>query len=159
MTIPFQTETDTCGRASKRLENGLDRTFSEKEKKQKHFSVFCLLPEDTILPLSTRSFTNQRRAEVRFVTLEEKTVFDKKQSRIMGEARQIVEDGMVDLEASSSVGQIFAIKVWVFREPAAAKLHQDKNGHVELEVIHRKHDIDKVCLFQFDSWLDFFDPV
>ncbi|CAH3021668.1 unnamed protein product [Porites evermanni] len=47
------------------------------------------------------------------------------------------------MEASSSVGQIFAIKVWVFREPAAAKLHQDKNGHVELEVIHRKHDVDK----------------
>lgn len=117
-----------------------------KRKKKTTFFRFYLLPEDTVLPLSTRSSTSQGRAEVRFVTLEEKTVFDKKQSRILGEARQIVEDGMVDMEASSSVGQIFAIKVWVFREPAAAKLHQDKNGHVELEVIHRKHDVDKVCL-------------
>lgn len=125
---------------------GVDRSFSEKEKKTTFFR-FYLLPEDTVLPLSTRSSTSQGRAEVRFVTLEEKTVFDKKQSRILGEARQIVEDGMVDMEASSSVGQIFAIKVWVFREPAAAKLHQDKNGHVELEVIHRKHDVDKVCLW------------
>lgn len=121
------------------------------KRKKTIFFRFYLLPEDIVLPLSTRSFTSQGRAEVRFVTLEEKTVFDKKQSRILGEARQIVEDGMVDMEASSSVGQIFAIKVWVFREPAAAKLHQDKNGHVELEVIHRKHDVDKVCLFQFDS--------
>ena len=150
MTIRFQTEKDTWGRARKRFENRYGQVIFRKGKKTIFFR-FYLLPEDTVLPLSTRSFTSQGRAEVRFVTLEEKTVFDKKQSRILGEARQIVEDGMVDMEASSSVGQIFAIKVWVFREPAAAKLHQDKNGHVELEVIHRKHDVDKVCLFQFDS--------
>lgn len=146
----FSSEKDAWGRASKRFENRCGQVIFRKGKKTTFFR-FYFLPEDTVLPLSTRSFTSQGRAEVRFVTLEEKTVFDKKQSRILGEARQIVEDGMVDMEASSSVGQIFAIKVWVFREPAAAKLHQDKNGHVELEVIHRKHDVDKVCLFQFDS--------
>lgn len=132
---------------SKRFENRCGQVIFRKGKKNDIFPfLFNLLPEDPVLPLSTRSSTSQGKAEVRFVTLEEKTVFDKKQSRILGEARQIVEDGMVDMEASSSVGQIFAIKVWVFREPAAAKLHQDKNGHVELEVIHRKHDVDKVCL-------------
>ena len=99
------------------------------------------------LPLAIGSFGSedfQGGAEVRFVTLEEKTVFDKVQSRSGGVAKQRVPDGMVNMEARSPVGQILGIKVWVFREPSAAKLHQDQNGPVELQVIHGRHDIEKV---------------
>ncbi|CAH3131642.1 unnamed protein product [Porites lobata] len=102
-------------------------------------------PYDT-LPLPIGSFGSedfQGGAEVRFVTLEEKTVFDKVQSRSGGVAKQRVPDGMVNMEARSPVGQILGIKVWVFREPSAAKLHQDQNGPVELQVIHGRHDIEK----------------
>ena len=87
----------------------------------------------------------QGGADVRFVTLEEKTVFDKVQSRSGGVAKQRVQEGMVHMEARSPVGQIMGIKVWVFREPEAAKLQQDQNGLIALQVIHGKHDIQKVC--------------
>ena len=99
------------------------------------------------LPLPIGSFGSedyQGGAEVRFVTLEEKTVFDKVQSRSGGVAKQRVPDGMVHMEGRSPVGQILGIKAWVFREPSAAKLHQDQNGPVELQVIHGRHDIEKV---------------
>ena len=100
------------------------------------------------LPLhmgSTESDNCQGVAEVRFVTLEEKTVFDKVQSRSGGVAKQRVQEGMVHMEARFPVGEIRGIKVWVFREPDAAKLHQDQNGPISLQVIHGKHDIEKVC--------------
>lgn len=99
------------------------------------------------LPLHIASFGSedfQVGAEVRFVTLEEKTVFDKVQIRSGGIAKQRVPNGIVQMEARSPVGQILGIKVWVLREPSAGKLHQDQNRPVELEVIHGRHDIEKV---------------
>ena len=84
-------------------------------------------------------------ADVRFITLEEKTVFDKVQSRSGGTAKQRVCDGRVQMEAHSPVSQILKIRVWVFREPGAADLHRDGNGPVELRVEYGNQDIDKVC--------------
>lgn len=97
---------------------------------------------------STGSDDFQGGADVRFVTLETKTVFDKVQSRTGGVAKQRVCDGMVQMEARSPVGQILGIKVWVFRESEAAELHKDRNGPVQLQVMYGQHNIDKVCL----SW-------
>ena len=108
-------------------------------------TIVTFIPDT--LPLHIASFGSedfQVGAEVRFVTLEDKTVFDKVQIRREGIAKQRVPDGMVHMEACSTVGQILGIKVWVFREPSAAKLHQDQNGPVELKVIHGRHDIEKV---------------
>ena len=108
-------------------------------------AIVTFIPDT--LPPHIASFGSedfQVGAEVRFVTLEEKTVFDKVQSRRGGIAQTRVANGIVQMEALSPVGQILGIKVWVFREPSAAKLHQDKNGPVELEVIHGRHDIEKV---------------
>ena len=110
-------------------------------------AIVTFIPAFATLPLLIGSFGSedfQFGAEVRFVTLEEKTVFHKVQIRSGGIAKQRVPDGMVHMEARSPVGQILRIKVWVFREPSAAKLHQDQNGPVELEVIHGRHDIEKV---------------
>ena len=89
----------------------------------------------------------QGGADVRFITLETKNVFDKVQSRSGGVAKQRVCDGTVQMEARSPVGQILGIKVWVFRESEAADLHKDRNGPVQLQVIHGQHNIDKVCLY------------
>ena len=108
-------------------------------------AIVTFIPDT--LPLHIASFGSedfQVGSEVRFVTLEDKTVFDKVQIRSEGIAKQRVPDGMVHMEACSTVGQILGIKVWVFREPSAAKLHQDQNGPVELKVIHGRHDIEKV---------------
>ncbi|XP_078376588.1 uncharacterized protein LOC144659922 isoform X2 [Oculina patagonica] len=88
-------------------------------------------------------------ADVRFITLEEKTVFDKVQSRSGGIAKQRVCDGRVQMEARSPVSQILRIRVWVYREPAAADLHRDGNGPVELKVEYGNQDIDKQ-LFSVD---------
>ena len=110
-------------------------------------AIVTFVPAYDDLPLPLGLFGSedfQSGAEVRFVTLEEKTVFDKVQIRSEGIAKQRVPDGMVHMEARSPVGQILGIKVWVFREPSAAKLHQDQNGPVELQVIHGRHDIEKV---------------
>ena len=82
--------------------------------------------------------------EVRFTTLQEKTVFDKKQRRIGGITQQRVEDGKVEMEAHSPLSQILKIKVWVLREAEAADLHRDKNGPVELKVVYGNQDINKV---------------
>ena len=71
-------------------------------------------------------------------------MFDKVQIRSGGIAKQRVPNGIVQMEARSPVGQILGIKVWVLREPSAGKLHQDQNRPVELEVIHGRHDIEKV---------------
>lgn len=84
-------------------------------------------------------------ADVRFVTLEGKTVFDKVQSRSGGIAKQRVCDGRVQMEAHSPVSQILRIRVWVFREREAADLHRDGNGPEELKVEYGLQDIDKVC--------------
>lgn len=105
-------------------------------------AILILIPDSLPHFGSFGSEYFQGGAEVRFVTLEEKTVFDKVQSRSGGVAKQRVPDGIVQMEARSQ--QILGIKVWVFREPSAAKLHQDQNGPVELQVIHAKHDIEKV---------------
>ena len=105
-------------------------------------AILILIPDSLPHIGSFGSEYFQGGAEVRFVTLEEKTVFDKVQSRSGGVAKQRVPDGMVQMEARSP--QILGIKVWVFREPSAAKLHQDQNGPVELQVIHARHDIEKV---------------
>lgn len=94
---------------------------------------------------STGSDDFQGGADVRFLTLENKTVFDKIQSRSGGVAKQRVCDGMVHMEARSPVGQILGIKVWVYREPEAAELHKDRNGPVQLQVIYGHHNIDKYC--------------
>ena len=88
-------------------------------------------------------------AEVRFVTLEEKAMFYKVQSRSGGKAKQRVCDGKVQMEARSPVSQILKIRVWVFREREAAELQKDGNGPVELKVEFGPQDIDKVCLDQF----------
>ena len=88
-------------------------------------------------------------AEVRFVTLEEKAMFYKVQSRSGGKAKQRVCDGKVQMEARSPVSQILKIRVWVFREREAAELQKDGNGPVELNVEYGPQDIDKVCLDQF----------
>ncbi len=73
-------------------------------------------------------------------------MFDKVQTRGGRIARQQICDGRVQMEARSPVSQILRIRVWVFREPAAADLHRDGNGPVELKVEYGKQDIDKVCL-------------
>ena len=100
---------------------------------------------------STGSDDFQGGAEVRFITLETKTVFDKVQSRSGGVAKQRVCDGIVQMEARSPVGQILGIRVWVFRAPEAAELHKDRNGPVQLPVVYGQHNIEQVCLSSF-SW-------
>jgi len=94
---------------------------------------------------STGSDDFQGGAEVRFITLETKTMFDKVQSRSGGVAKQRVCDGIVQMEARSPVGQILGIKVWVFRAKEAAELHKDRNGPVQLPVMHGQHNIGQVC--------------
>ncbi|XP_074634153.1 uncharacterized protein LOC141892713 [Acropora palmata] len=92
---------------------------------------------------SAESDDYQPGVEVRFITLEDKTVFDKIQSRSGGVARQRVCDGSVRMEASSPVRQILGIKVWVTREKEAAELHKDRNGAVQLQVSYGQQNIDK----------------
>ena len=89
----------------------------------------------------------QERTYVRFKTLESKTVFAQCWGRMF--AGQRVYDGIVQMEAGSQEGQILDIKVWVFRETTAAERQNDKNGPVQLEVIRRRHVINKVCLCLF----------
>lgn len=99
------------------------------------------------LPVFNESFESEDfrgGAEVRFITLEEKPVFDKKQRRIGGTTQQRVEDGKVEMEAHSPLSQILKIKVWVFREAEAADLHRDRNGPVELKVVYGDQDLNKV---------------
>ena len=91
----------------------------------------------------------QGDVDVRFITFETKTVFDKIQSRSGGVAKQRVCDGIVLMEASSPVRQISGIKVWVFREKDAAELHKDRNGPVQLQVAFGQQNIEKVSLCQF----------
>ena len=98
---------------------------------------------------STGSDDFQGGAEVRFITLETKTVFDKVQSRSGGVAKQRVCDGIVQMEARSPVGQILGIRVWVFRAPEAAELHKDRNGPVQLPVVYGQHNIEQVCYVLF----------
>ncbi|XP_020603148.1 uncharacterized protein LOC110042140 isoform X2 [Orbicella faveolata] len=88
-------------------------------------------------------------ADVRFVTLEEKTMFYKVQSRSGGKAKQRVCDGEVQMEARSPVSQILRIRVWVFRAREAAELQKDGNGPVELKVEYGPQDLDKQ-LFSVD---------
>ena len=118
-----------------------------------HFQSECekaivpFIPAFATLDVPFGSFGSedfQVEAEVRFVTLEEKTVFDKVQIRSGGRAKQRVPNGIVQMEARYGLGDILGIKVWVLREPSAAKLHQDQNGPVQLEIIHGRHDIEKV---------------
>jgi len=85
-------------------------------------------------------------ADVRFLTLEEKTIFYKAQSRSGGTAKQRVCDGKVEMEARSPVSQILRIRVWVFRAREAAELQKDGNGPVELKVEYGEQEIGKVCL-------------
>ena len=85
-----------------------------------------------------------RKADVRFITLKEKTVYDKVFSRCP-RMKPSIRDGRVRMEARSPVSQILRISVWVFREREAANLHRDENGPVELEVKYGKQDIDEVC--------------
>ncbi|RMX50741.1 hypothetical protein pdam_00018281 [Pocillopora damicornis] len=92
---------------------------------------------------STGSDDFRGGAEVRFITLENKPVFDKVQSRSGNVAKQRVHDGVIQMEAISPVGQILSIRTWVFREPNAAQLHKDKNGPVELQVTYGQHNIEK----------------
>lgn len=96
---------------------------------------------------STGSDDFRGGAEVRFITLENKPVFDKVQSRSGNVAKQRVHDGVIQMEAISPVGQILSIRTWVFREPNAAQLHKDKNGPVELQVTYGQHNIEKVFFF------------
>lgn len=114
--------------------------------------VYCYLPPLTFVDTLPVFFGSAGSddfhgggADVRFVTLEEKSVFDKVQSRSGGVAKQRVCDGKVYMEACSPVSQILRVRVWVFREPAAADLHRDGNGPVELKVEYGDQDIDKVC--------------
>lgn len=93
---------------------------------------------------SAESDDYQPGVEVHFITLQQKTVFDKTQSRSGGVARQRVCDGTVLMEASSPVRQILGIKVWVTREKEAAELHKDRNGAVQLQVSYGQQNIDKV---------------
>ncbi|XP_028512563.1 uncharacterized protein LOC110231434 [Exaiptasia diaphana] len=71
--------------------------------------------------------------EVIFLNLTENIIFDKFQSRRGGEARMRVLNGNVQMVCKSPV-QIMCIKVFVFREPDAAKLCGDDNGRMELPV-------------------------
>jgi len=89
--------------------------------------------------------------EVHFITLEEKTVFYKV-GRVC-RTHLPVANGMVHLEALSP-SQVLEIKVWVCRKPKAAEAEHDKNGLVELTVIHGKHDNEKmVLIFYFSSFI------
>ena len=54
-------------------------------------------------------------------------------------------NGMVHMGALSP-SQTLEIKMWVFRKPKAAEAKHDKNGLVELTVIHGKHDNEKMVL-------------
>ena len=89
----------------------------------------------------------KEKTYVRFKTLESKTVFEQHLSLLFAEPR--VYDGIVQMEAGFQEGQILDIKVWVFRETAAAERHKDKNGPVQLEVMHTEQSRDKVCLCLF----------
>lgn len=84
------------------------------------------------------------RAEVRFIGLD-KRCFDKIQSRRGGEAKQRVENGLIEMEAVCQGNILLEVNVSVFREPEAAALHGDKNGRVALPVRMGTHEIDKVC--------------
>ena len=113
---------------------------------------FFLFPNTSLDSLPSFSFGSigsddfNGGADVRFVTLEEKDMFYKVQSRSGGKAKQRVCDGKVQMEARSPVSQILKIRVWVFREREAAELQRDGNGPVELKVEYGPQDIDKVCL-------------
>ena len=89
----------------------------------------------------------KEKTYVRFKTLESKTVFVQYWSPTFVGTR--VYDGIVQMEAGFQEGQILDIKVWVFRETTAAERHKDKNGPVQLEVMHIERSSDKVrlCLF------------
>lgn len=63
--------------------------------------------------------------------------------RPAGESQQRISDGTVQILATTT-SQISGIKVWVFREPEAAKLCGDKQGRQELPVNIGKHDVFKV---------------
>ena len=109
---------------------------------------FPIISLDTLPVFSGSMDSNDVRggAEVRFITLEKKTEFHKKQCRIGGVTQQRVVNGKVEMEARSPVSQILKIRVWVFREAEAADLHRDRNGLVELPVEYGNQDIDKVGL-------------
>ena len=89
----------------------------------------------------------KEKTYVRFKTLESKTVFVQCWSPTFPRLR--VYDGIVQMEAGSQEGQILDIKVWVFRETTAAERNKDKNGPVQLEVMHIKRSSDEVCLCLF----------
>lgn len=91
----------------------------------------------------------KEKTYVRFKTLESKTVFVQYWSPTFAGLR--VYDGIVQMEAGSQEGQILDIKVSVFRETTAAKLHKDKNGPVQLEMMHTEQSSDKVSLCLFCS--------
>lgn len=113
---------------------------------------FYLFPNTSIDSLPPFSFGSigsddfNGGADVRFVTLEEKAIFYKVQSRSGGKAKQRVCDGIVQMEARSPVSQILKIRVWIFREREAAELQRDGNGPEELKVEYGQPDLDKVCL-------------
>ena len=89
-------------------------------------------------------------ADVKFLTLETKRVFDKVQCRRGGEPRTRVENGLIEMEASVYPGDVLMkINVWVFREEEAAEILGDKNGRVALPVLMGEHKMDKVGAVQF----------
>lgn len=88
-------------------------------------------------------FAFQGGADVNFLNLGT-SLFDKVQCRRGGEARQRVENGLIEMEASCPGNVLLRIGVWVFREEEAKELHGDKNGRVELPVVMGEHEIDKV---------------
>ena len=105
-----------------------------------------MLVEDTLAQFigSNESEDFRGGAEVRFITLEQKKVFDKRQCRQGGIAKQRIEDGIINVVAWSPV-QIMGICVWVFREEQAAELFGDRNGRVSLPVQYGKLDGERVC--------------
>lgn len=124
-----------------------------------HCGLFPLKAADTLEQYlnSIESEPFQGGAEVRFLTLEKKRVFDKKESRKGGIARQRVDEGEIQMEAWSPVHPIIykGISVWVFREEQAAQLCQDMNGRVSLPVQLGKCDGERVGFF-YDPFWEFF---
>lgn len=119
---------------------------------QNNIDFFSSLGVEPVFHIgSAESDDYQPSVEVRFITLERKTVFDKIQSRSGGVAKQRVWDGSVHMEASSPVRQILGIKVWVTREKEAAELHKDRNGAVQLQVSYGQQNIDKVSFLLITS--------
>ncbi|XP_048583410.1 uncharacterized protein LOC5508718 [Nematostella vectensis] len=90
------------------------------------------------------SFTQMgNAAEVYFMNIDQNTVFDKVQCRRGGVAKMRVQLGLIRMMYVSNGTQILRVRVFVSRERAAAELHGDTNGPVELPVMMGEQQMDR----------------